>query len=171
MLNEAIIREGKPHSPGHLDELRTVAGAKEALELLRSEGYLLIVVTNQPNVARRLQDRSVVDVIHQTLKATLPLDDIRVCFHDDDELCACRKPEPGLLVSAARDWGICMNESYIIGDRCKDVEAGRRAGCRTILLKSSYNEGESESADYCAESLAAAVAWILSTKAHGQRGA
>jgi len=128
---------------------------------LRQAGYLLLVATNQPEVYRGLQTRAVIDSMHRELRKRLPLDDICVCFHDNEHNCKCRKPEPGLLLEAAERWGIRLGESYMIGDRWKDVEAGRRAGCRTVLLTRPYDQGTPREADHESSSLSAAVSWIL----------
>jgi len=172
VLNEAIIRNGDPHSPNRLDEFRIVPGAREALVSLRKAGYLLIVATNQPDVARQLQQQSVIEMMHERLKEDLPLDDIRVCYHDDCHHCGCRKPAPGLLLGAAREWGIRLSGSYMIGDRWKDVEAGRRAGCKTIFLEHPYNDNEPRAADYYVKSVLEAAQFILeqdtSNAAHQQ---
>ncbi len=164
VLNEVILRDGQPHSPIHLAEFRIVFGAKDALTALRRAGYLLIVATNQPDVARQIQSQCIVEIMHERLMAHLPLDDIQVCYHDDHHQCDCRKPRPGLLLRAAQQWGISLSESYMIGDRSKDLEAGRRAGCKTVLLRYPYNESHAVAADYRAASLLEATAWILGSR-------
>lgn len=164
VLNKPLIRDGQPHSPEHFDEFEIIGEAAEALHSLKCAGYLLIVATNQPNVSRGLQSQSMIEQMHQRLRTELPLDDIRVCFHDDHHHCFCRKPQPGLLYEAARDWQISLSQSYMIGDRWKDVEAGRRAGCRTVLLQHPYNEGDPKNADYRASTLLDAVGWILEAR-------
>jgi D-glycero-D-manno-heptose 1,7-bisphosphate phosphatase len=89
------------------------------------------------------------------------LDDVRVCFHDDRDGCACRKPAPGLILQAATDLGIDLEASFMVGDRWKDVEAGRRAGCRTVLIRDGGAGDESLSPDHCAGSLLEGTGWIL----------
>jgi D-glycero-D-manno-heptose 1,7-bisphosphate phosphatase len=110
----------------------------------------------------------VVEEMHDILKAVLPLDDIQVCYHDDHDLCFCRKPNPGMLLSAANTWHVSLPESYMVGDRWKDVEAGRRAGCKTVLLRSSYNNDEARVAHYFADSIWDAASWILRQDASGK---
>lgn len=160
VLNRVVMRDGRPCSPRTISEFEIVGDGHEALSILREAGYLLIVATNQPEVSRGLQERSLVDAMHDRLMSILPLDEIRTCFHDRHDGCKCRKPEPGLLVEAARERNIRMQESFMIGDRGKDVEAGRRAGCRTVLLRKAYNKG-STNTEFFADSLLDAARLIL----------
>jgi len=161
VLNRAIIRDGKPYPPRSVEELEILPGVVEAYTRLQKAGFLLIVVTNQPDVARGTQRREVVEEIHEVLQAQLPVDDIRVCYHDDTDDYPCRKPRPGLILEAAREWRVDLAASFLVGDRWKDIEAGRRAGCRTVFIDYNYNEPRPESPDYRADSLAEAVDWIL----------
>lgn len=162
VLNDVILREGRPLSPAGLEELRIPDEVPGALRSLRQAGFTLICVTNQPNVARGIQHREVVEAIHDALRAALPLEEIFVCYHDDADGCVCRKPKPGLLLQAAAVHGIDLPSSFMIGDRWRDVEAGHRAGCRTIQLATEYAEPAPRiDPEYTAPSLADAVTWIL----------
>jgi D-glycero-D-manno-heptose 1,7-bisphosphate phosphatase len=161
VINRAIIQDGKPYPPSSVERLEILPGVVETCTRLQKAGFLLIVVTNQPDVGRGVQRREVVGEIHETLRAQVPVDDIRVCYHHDTDDCPCRKPRPGLILEAAREWNIDLSASFMVGDRWKDIEAGRRAGCRTVFIDYNYNEPRPESADYQADSLAAAVDWIL----------
>lgn len=161
VLNDAIIKNGKPYPPASLAELVVAADVAPALAQLKSLGYLLIGATNQPDVARGTTAKSLVESINSTLMSTLPLDDIRVCYHDDKDHCHCRKPEPGLLLQAAVDYRIDLPNSIMIGDRWKDISAGQAAGCKTIWLNRNYNESAPKYApDYTATSLLQASEWI-----------
>ena len=133
----------------------------KACTTLRQAGFLLIVVTNQPDVARGVQRREVVETINEALRRQVPIDDIRVCYHDDADDCICRKPGPGLLLEAASAWAIDLTNSFMVGDRWKDVEAGRRAGCKTVLIKRVYSEADRCIPDFQAVSLQRAANWIL----------
>ena len=162
VLNRAIVREGKPYPPRSVAELQIMPDALEALTALKAAGFLLIGITNQPDVARGLQRREVVETINAALLATLPLTDIFVCYHDDRDHCDCRKPLPGLLLQAARKYGVTLSDSIMIGDRWRDVEAGRRAGCGTVLLDYGYAERQAENPPDCTvDSLSEAAVWIL----------
>lgn len=162
VLNEAIVRDGKPYPPADVSETVMAPRAAELLVRLRAAGFLLLVVTNQPDVGRGKVTRESVEAIHAHLSATLPLDGIFVCYHDDRDHCACRKPKPGLLLDAAREHDVDLSASYMIGDRWRDVTAGRSAGCRTVFIDHGYNEGVSGIApDIHVRSLAEAVERIL----------
>lgn len=161
VLNRAIVRDGRPYSPVGVHEVEIMAGVPEACERLRRHGLILVVVTNQPEGARGRLTRHSVEEINDLLRSRIPLDDIRVCYHDDADGCDCRKPKPGMLLSAARDWDIDPGRSFVVGDRWKDIEAGRRAGCRTILINHGYAEPRPPDTDFETRSLLLAVEWIL----------
>jgi D-glycero-D-manno-heptose 1,7-bisphosphate phosphatase len=162
VLNRPVIREGKPYPPAGLHHLEIFPDAPAALAALREAGFRLYVVTNQPDVARGVQTRDEVEQIHRALSDALPLDGFYVCYHDDGDACECRKPKPGLLLAAAEEHGISLRESYMIGDRWRDVEAGQRAGCRTVWLDFGYAErGPAAPADFTVRSITEAAAWIL----------
>src|SRR5438876_8694517 len=163
VLNRAIIRDGRPYAPMSVGELEIIPGADHALRRLREAGLCLVVVTNQPDVARGIQTAEGVEAIHAALRAALPIDEFRVCYHHDADACACRKPAPGMLLDAAAASGLSLQDSFLIGDRWRDIEAGRRAGCRTVLVGDGYNEGVALDPRARATSLAEAVDWILMT--------
>ena len=161
VINRAILRDGRPHPPGSLAALAILPGVEEALARLKEAGYDLVVVTNQPDVARGTTPRTLVDSINETLRQLLPLDSIRTCFHDSADDCLCRKPKPGMLLAAAEEMDLDLSASYMIGDRWRDMEAGRRAGCRTFFIDYSYEEPRPENQDYVVGSLLEAAQIIL----------
>ena len=120
-----------------------------------------IIVTNQPDVARGMLARDVVEAMHERLRAEVEIDDVLVCWHDDADGCACRKPKPGLLLEGAERHGVDLTKSFMVGDRWRDVEAGLRAGCRTVWIDCGYDEqGPLTAPDHSCRSLAEAVEWI-----------
>ena len=163
VLNRAIVRDGRPYPPSTVEELEIISGADQALRRLREAGFRLVVVTNQPDVARGIQTTEGVEAIHQALAAALPIDEFRVCYHNDADGCGCRKPAPGMLLEAAAASGLSLQESFLVGDRWRDIEAGRRAGCRTVLVGGGYNERAAIEPHARAASLTEAVDWILMT--------
>ena len=162
VLNHAVLVNGKPYPPQSVEDLRMVEDAAFELARLKKRGYLLIVVTNQPDVARGTLLRSEVEAINTKIAAAMPIDDFFVCYHDDRDRCTCRKPMPGLVRQAAERYSIHLAESFLIGDRWRDVEAGRRAGCRTVWIDCGYAEqAPAVVPDARVESLAEAVRWIV----------
>jgi len=161
VINRAIVRDGKPYPPSGPAEFEVLPGVVEACNALRTAGFVLIVVTNQPDVARGTQRREVTEAINDMLRAQVPIDDIWVCYHDELDGCSCRKPRPGLLMQAASKWGIDLAGSFMVGDRWKDIEAGRCAGCTTVLIDYGYIEPHLSVADHHAHSLSEAAEWIL----------
>jgi D-glycero-D-manno-heptose 1,7-bisphosphate phosphatase len=161
VLNRAFVVDGVPHPPRGVQDLQILPGVVEATRSLKQAGLLLVVVTNQPDIARGQTTRAEVDAIHQQLRQQLPLDDVRVCPHDDADRCDCRKPAPGLLLAAARDHDIDLPASVTVGDRWRDVEAGQRAGTRTVYVAAGYQERAPAAYDLAVASLAEAAPWIL----------
>lgn len=161
VINRALVREGKPYPPAGLAEMEVLPGVAQALAALREAGFLLIVVTNQPDVARGTTSREIVEEINKHLAARLAIDEFRTCFHDSGDGCDCRKPLPGALLSAAKIHGIDLGKSYMVGDRWRDTEAGQRAGCKTIFIDYGYSEEQPESVDYRVRSLMEATQIIL----------
>jgi D-glycero-D-manno-heptose 1,7-bisphosphate phosphatase len=161
VINRAIVHAGKPYPPRNVAELEILPGVANALNRLRNAGFKLIVVTNQPDVARGTQTRAAVEEINAALQSCLPIDEFRVCYHDDVDLCACRKPRPGALLQSAEKFNIDLKASFMIGDRWRDIEAGRSAGCNTIFIECHYAETKRIEPDYRACDLSEAAKWIL----------
>ena len=162
VINEAPLRDGQPIAPAKLSELRVLPGVPKALEALKEAGLTLIVVTNQPDVAKGSISRDEVEAMHEHMRAHLPLDDIKVCYHVDEDRCACRKPKPGMFIEAAQEYGIDLRQSFMIGDRWRDIGAGQAAGCHTVLVDYGYREQKSDAPDYVVPSLVDASPIILS---------
>ena len=162
VINRTVVRDGKPYPPASVEELEVLPGVAAALHRLKAAGYLLIVVTNQPDVARGTQSRAMVEATHTRLATILPIDEFRACYHDDDDACACRKPKPGMILDAARAHSVDLHASVMVGDRWRDVEAGEQAGCATVFLDRGYAERKPEKPDAVFGSLPEAAEWILS---------
>lgn len=160
VLNKLILRNGKAQAPYTLEEFELYPGVIEALKVIKDQGYLAIVVTNQPDVSRGWVSRESVDLVNNRIRELLPVDDIKSCFHDNSANCHCRKPLPGMLTDAAREWDIDLSRSFMIGDRYGDIKAGHAAGCKTILIGAGDTQGSHPTPDYTAELLIDAVAFI-----------
>lgn len=162
VINRAIIKDGRPYPPANRQELEIPADVASALTALKTAGFLLIGVTNQPDVARGTTPRAMVEEINAELLNTLPIDAILVCYHDDADNCVCRKPRPGLLLQAAAQRQIDLTQSFMIGDRWRDIEAGQQAGCQSIWLNYGYAEkGPLKPPAFATDCLSTAVQWIL----------
>jgi histidinol-phosphate phosphatase family protein len=139
VLNEVRLDNGMPRPPASVADLRVVDGARKALERLRNAGFTLVVVTNQPDVPRGATTREAVEEINSALRAELPVDAVYACYHDTADDCDCRKPRPGLLQRAARDLGLDLSRSWLVGDRWVDIAAARAAGAAGVLVDRPYS--------------------------------
>ncbi len=171
VINANLDRNGKPVAPRSLAEFRILPGVPEAARRLKEAGFLIVIVTNQPDVANGLTPRPVVEAMHDEIRSKLPIDDIMTCFHADADRCACRKPKPGLLLDAAERHGIDLSSSWIVGDRWRDVLAGQAAGCRTIFVDYGYVQDQAAVPDSTVASLSEAAAIILDRETAPPRNA
>ena len=159
------MRDGRSFAPRRFEDFRIYPEAKAALERLKAAGFLLVVVTNQPNVGKGQILLSTLDQMHDRLRHDLPVDWIEVCCHTQTEGCECRKPKPGRLLNAARQFKIDLERSIMVGDRASDIAAGRSASCETIFIDLDYvSDLKPESPDYIVRSIADATDIILGTK-------
>lgn len=140
IINRSVIKDGKPYPPFSVGELEIIPGAITSIENLARKGYTLIGVTNQPDVARARQKRENVEAINAQILKELPIKEIFTCYHDDEDNCLCRKPKPGLILQAAEKYGSDLFSSWMIGDRWKDISAGKSVGLKTVFVEYHYNE-------------------------------
>lgn len=161
VINEATVREGRPYPPANLEQFKLLPGVPEAIKSLRGAGFKIIVVTNQPDVATGVQGREVVEAMHDKLRDLGLCDDIKVCYHTGPDGCECRKPKPGMLFEAAREWQIDLSNSFMVGDRWRDVAAGKAAGCFTYFIDYEYQEQRPDGPDALVGSLEEAGRLIL----------
>ena len=145
VLNRVVVREGKPYPPANVSEVEILPGATDALQRLKNSGFILIVVSNQPDVARGTTSKESVEAINAYLASSLPVDRFIMCYHDSEDGCDCRKPRPGMLLTAAGEFDVDLDSSYIVGDRWRDVEAGIAAGCRAFFIDYGYDEKQPKS--------------------------
>jgi D-glycero-D-manno-heptose 1,7-bisphosphate phosphatase len=163
VINRALERDSKPYPPRNLGEFEILPGVLEACAEFKQAGCLLVVATNQPDVGRGTLKKEIVETIHSEMRRQLPLDRVEVCYHSgkNDSECDCRKPKPGMLLRAARDLGIDLTQSWMVGDRWRDVDCGHAAGCRTIFIDRGYAEELKQKPDFSAGNLAVAADIIL----------
>ncbi len=161
VLNANLVRNNRPYAPRTLDEFEVLPGVEEAVRQIKAAGFLTIIVTNQPDVADNITPRATVDAMHAQLHQRMPLDDIKICFHNNAAHCTCRKPLPGLLLEAAANHGIDLATSYMVGDRWRDIKAGQAAGCHSVFIDYGFTQEEAIEPDAVVKSLPEAVAYIL----------
>ena len=161
VLNRAFVREGKSYPPACLGEVEILPHVELAINSLKAAGYLLIVITNQPDVATGKTSKLVVEQINKFLSDALSIDDFRTCYHEDKDGCNCRKPRPGALLHASRMHQIDLSKSFVVGDRWSDVEAGAAVGCKTFFINYGYQEKQPSHPDFIVSSLAEAAKIII----------
>ena len=138
ILNLVNVERKHQVSPLSLDQFLPNLDAVEPLRQLKSAGFALLVVTNQPGISRGYLPRRELDRMHDMLKRTFPVDDILVCPHDEMDRCTCRKPLAGLLTEAAFKWHLDLERSFVVSDKWQDAQAAHVAGCTSLMLKSPW---------------------------------
>lgn len=161
VINKTIFRMGKERAPYMLEEFQLYEGVSEAVIKLKAHGFMIIVVTNQPDVARGWVSREQVDLVNEQVRSLLPVDEIKCCFHTEKDHCQCRKPLPGMLLESAKKWDLDLSLSFMVGDRISDIQAGQSAGCKSILITQSENYSTEATPEHQCESLLEACDWIL----------
>lgn len=159
------VRDGRPIAALTLEEFAILPEAPAAVRALKAAGFVTVVVTNQPELSRGNADPATMVAMHDRLRAAMPLDAVYVCPHDSADRCNCRKPAPGMLLQAAADLDLDLASSYMVGDRWRDVGAGRAAGCTTVFIDRDYKEPEHLVADLTARDVGSAAALILDRRA------
>jgi len=163
VLNQSYIVNGKPFAPRKLNDFKFVDDVENAIKILKSTGYYLIVVTNQPDVGNGLMKKEIVESMNNLMMTRLGLDAVKVCYHSQKDECDCRKPKPGMLLESSRELGIDLKESFLIGDRKGDIVAGKSVGCYSIFIDNGYSKSEQPStADFVASNIKEAASHILS---------
>lgn len=168
VINEVVFRgSSKPIAPWSLEEFKFIPGIEEPIGELSRMGYLIFVVSNQPDIAKGHVTAALVEEMNRRILDALPIREILICPHDDGHRCLCRKPKPGMLLDLARRWSVDLDGSFLIGDGWKDMEAGKAAGCRTILIDGSYNKDVKVT--YRVKDIKVAVKTIKSIERQGTR--
>jgi len=161
-LNVQVIRDGKPYAPRELKDFRLFPDIIESCAALKKAGYLLIVATNQPDVGRGYMPQATVEAMHAELLRLIPsLDLIEVSYDSGKEPSPRRKPEPGMLLDAAKSLNIDLSRSWMVGDRWRDVDCGKRAGVKTVFIDYAYDEVLQAKPDYTVSNFKAAAEVIL----------
>ncbi|MDB4852912.1 HAD family hydrolase [Alphaproteobacteria bacterium] len=139
VINQAAIWGDKPYAPRRIEDFKILAGAEDAIVKIKALGYLVLVVTNQPDINNKLVNPVEVNAMHDRL-AHLPIEKIYVCPHSQNEGCLCRKPNPGMLFQARDEFNIDLSRSFMVGDRQGDMQASKSAGCTSVFIDNNYGE-------------------------------
>ena len=139
VINELINKKNKSQSPKSLKELKLKRYIIQVVKYLKLKKYLVIMVTNQPDVSRKIFTKTNVEKINLYIKDKIKLDDFFVCYSKNNK-CFRRKPNPGMLIDAKNKWNISFKKSYLIGDREKDIKSGNKVRLKTILLFSNMTK-------------------------------
>lgn len=161
VLNAATARHGRPHPPASIAEVAMLPGAAEACRALRDAGLVLVVVTNQPDIARGTTTAAAVAALNEAIVGGLGVAEVCVCPHDDADGCRCRKPRPGMLLDAADRLGLDLARSTMVGDRWRDVAAGRAAGTATVWVDRGWDEAKPQGPDLVVPELIDAVPFLV----------
>lgn len=140
VINKSILVDGVPRPPSTIADIEILEGVIESIEILKAHGFVPVVVTNQPDAARGLTSRLQIDEINASIGMATNIQFFYTCFHDDVDMCDCRKPAPGLINRAATELGLDIHKSYLVGDRWRDIKAGQSAGCLCYYIDYSYGE-------------------------------
>lgn len=151
------FRDGRSFAVRRLEDFAIYPDAEDSVRRVKEWGAVAVVVTNQPDVGNGLVGRDIVEKMHERLRCMVPVDAVYACYHTRADGCACRKPKPGMLLTASNDLSIDLSRSVMVGDRASDIAAGHEAGCRTIFIERGYRDENSAGADWVAASLAEAV--------------
>ncbi len=163
VINVPAVRDGLPYAAAGVEDFEIYPEVPRACQSLKEAGFLLVVATNQPDVGRGTVKKEIVEAIHAEMCRQLPIDRVEVCYHPGHGAsnCDCRKPKPGMLLNAARESGIDLSLSWMVGDRWRDIDCGKAAGCRTIFVDRGYAESLKQMPDFRVKNLAEAAKIIL----------
>jgi D-glycero-D-manno-heptose 1,7-bisphosphate phosphatase len=165
VINKPLVRDGRPYPPVEARDFELYEDVALGCARLAAAGYLLVIVTNQPDVARGTQTRAAVEAMHRKMLDALPqIARVEVCWHagaGHGDPCDCHKPEPGMILRAAQALNIALALSFLVGDRWRDVDCGHNAGCRTIFIDRNYSEALKQPPDWTVQSFSEAVEMIL----------
>jgi D-glycero-D-manno-heptose 1,7-bisphosphate phosphatase len=165
VINRVVVRNGLPYPPSHIEEFELYEDVSDGCARLKAASFLLVVITNQPDVGRGTQSHEAVEAMNMKMQSMLSLlDRIEVCYHAGEcygQPCDCRKPRPGLIFRAVAELNIDLKRSYVVGDRWRDVDCARAAGCRAIFIQRGYKEALRDAPDFTVANFNEAVSAIL----------
>jgi D-glycero-D-manno-heptose 1,7-bisphosphate phosphatase len=141
VISANVLRDGRPVAPTSMADFRILPGVEEATRRLKELGFVLIVVTNQPDISTGRNSMATLDRMHEEMRRRLPIDEIKVCVHVDADRCDCRKPKPGMLLDVLHRYGTSAAEVPVVGDTLRDLQAADAAGCEPHFVLSGRARG------------------------------
>ena len=151
IINVPLVKKNKPFAPTEISQFRLYKNLNKTLNYIKKLNYLIIIITNQPELSKGNLNKKTLDQMHEIIYSTFPIDDIFVCKCQESSSCKCYKPKPKMLYDAKIKHNIDLKKSYFVGDTYRDVYCASNAGCYSILLKKRYNYEMISKADYVIE--------------------
>ena len=164
VINKGYVTNGKSYAPRRIEDFKLLPYVKESIKKFINNGFLIIIVTYQPDISNGLLSLDVLYLMHNKLREKLAVTDIYFCPHSKNENCGCRKPKPGMIAKAAKKYKINFSKSFLVGDRASDIEAGKKVGCRLIFINRNYKEPKPISQEKTVNNLKSATNYILKNK-------
>ena len=157
VINKSFLQKGKPVAPTKLADFKIIKDVKKSLIYLKAKGYLTIIVSNQPDLRKGLLNKSVLKKMNRKLKEELKIDDIFICEHMSIDRCDCRKPKLGMILNAKKKWNIDLKNSYLIGDRWRDIYLANKLNIKCFYIDNNYKEKKPKKYNYKVISLFHAI--------------
>jgi D-glycero-D-manno-heptose 1,7-bisphosphate phosphatase len=140
VINRSVLVNGTPTAPNLLEDIEILSNVRDCITRLSMSNYTVVVITNQPDVARGTVTKNQIDMINGAICDLVGIKHSYICYHDESDNCTCRKQKPGNIFKAASDLNIDLRQSYMVGDRWRDIYAGQQAGCKCFFINYQYPE-------------------------------
>ena len=161
VINKVKVINGKPHAPLFFKDFKILPNVKKTIEWFAKKKYLVIVITNQPEINKKNLSKTEFDSMTKKLFLNLKIDDLYFCPHTKDQGCQCRKPKIGLFERAITKYNINLKKSYFIGDRKSDIDVKKFITIKTIYIDNDYGEDKPKNFDYTCGSLQETKKFII----------
>ena len=161
VISKTFLINGKSFAPRKFKDFKIFSSSVKSIKRLKLAGYMVFVVTNQPDVGKKLISKNTLQKMHNKIIKEIKVDKIYSCIHTQNTGCYCRKPKPGMILKAAKKYNIDLKQSFMIGDRASDIKAGLKAKCRSIFLDKKYKEQKPKTQEATFSNLTEATKYIL----------
>ena len=157
------FKNGRSYAPKTLKDFRFYKNTLKSITKLKESGFLVIIVTNQPDVGKKIVKKEIVEQMHKIITKKFNVDDIEVCYHTQKDNCKRRKPKPGMILDSQKKWKIDLQKSYLVGDRKGDIDAAKSVGVSSIFIDHNYTENKPIDFIYKTDNLMSAVEFIVNS--------